>query len=383
MGRRWGKTVLGGALSLATASAGGRVAWVVPYYRNGRPLWRWVEQTVVAANAGRSIRTNRSERIVEFANGGFLGIYSMDNEGSIRGESFHLVILDEAAMIAETAWTDAIQPTMADFGADAVLISTPKGRNWFWQEWTRGQDSQPREVVSFTAPSSANPNPLIQRAAIAARERVPERTYRQEWLAEFIADGGGVFRRVAEAATAEPQERAVAGRHYVWGVDWGKHSDFTAIVVLDQAGVMVALDRFNQIDYTLQLGRLDALRRRFPPALVVAECNSMGEPLVEQLQRAGWPVEPFTTTNASKAAIIDGLSLAFEQAAIRILPDPVLVAELQAYEAERLPSGLLRYGAPEGLHDDTVMALALAWAAIGPPSGGAVVYDERVVVSPI
>ena len=30
---------------------------------------------------------------------------------------------------------------------------------------------------------------------------------------------------------------------------------------------------------------------------------------------------------------------------------------------ERLPSGLERYGALAGMHDDTVMALALAWYA--------------------
>ena len=30
----------------------------------------------------------------------------------------------------------------------------------------------------------------------------------------------------------------------------------------------------------------------------------------------------------------------------------------------RLPSGLLRYGAPSGGHDDTVMALAMAWSVV-------------------
>ena len=62
--------------------------------------------------------------------------------------------------------------------------------------------------------------------------------------------------------------------------------------------------------------------------------------------------------------MIDALAMAFEQGAIRILNDPVLVGELQAYEMERLPSGMLRYSAPEGMHDDTVIALALAWSGV-------------------
>jgi len=51
-------------------------------------------------------------------------------------------------------------------------------------------------------------------------------------------------------------------------------------------------------------------------------------------------------------------------AIIRILNDPVLLSELVAYQVDRLSSGLPRYGAPAGQHDDTVMALAMAWSAV-------------------
>ena len=43
----------------------------------------------------------------------------------------------------------------------------------------------------------------------------------------------------------------------------------------------------------------------------------------------------------------------------------MLLGELQAYQAEQLPSGLMRYGAPAGQHDDTVMALAWQFAGGG------------------
>jgi hypothetical protein len=38
---------------------------------------------------------------------------------------------------------------------------------------------------------------------------------------------------------------------------------------------------------------------------------------------------------------------------------------------QRLPSGTYRYSAPPGLHDDTVIALALAWHGV--LRGGALV----------
>jgi len=38
-----------------------------------------------------------------------------------------------------------------------------------------------------------------------------------------------------------------------------------------------------------------------------------------------------------------------------------MIGELQAYEQTQLPSGIWRYSAPDGMHDDMVMSLALAW----------------------
>jgi hypothetical protein len=299
--------------------------------------------------------------VVTFPSHGWLGIYSADNDVALRGEAFDVVIVDEAAQVKETTYTDVILPTLADRSGHCILISTPKGRNWFWQEWARGQ-ADGKEVASFTAPSAANPSPQIRRAAALAKTRVSERTYRQEWLAEFVEDGGEVFRRVTDAATATPQERAIDGHTYVMGVDWGRTNDATVLTVIDATTrEVVALDRFTQIDFALQRGRLTALWQRFP-GIIIPETNNFGLPVVEDLQRAGLPVQPFTTTNATKLALIDGLAMAFEQQELRILPDQTLIAELQAYEQERLPSGLVRFSAPEGMHDDMVVSLALAWS---------------------
>lgn len=68
-------------------------------------------------------------------------------------------------------------------------------------------------------------------------------------------------------------------------------------------------------------------------------------------------------SNATKQDLIGGLALAFERGELEILDEPVLLHELQAYGMERLPSGAMRFSAPEGGHDDCVVALALAWSA--------------------
>ena len=94
----------------------------------------------------------------------------------------------------------------------------------------------------------------------------------------------------------------------------------------------------------------------------------MGQPNIEALQNMGCYVTAFTTTNATKAGIIQALELAFERSDIALLDDEYQITELTAYQSEKLPSGLVRYGSPEGLHDDTVMALAMAWSGVNYPS---------------
>lgn len=358
MGRRWGKTVMSGAVAMAYANAGAHVAWMAPTYKNSRPLWRWSENTVAPLKR-HGVEVSRAERVIQFPTGGFLGVYSADNPDAIRGEAFHMVILDEAARIGEETWQDAVQPTLADYNGRAILISTPKGKNWFFNEYIRAQNATAELAAAFNAPTSDNPNPNIRRAAELAKTRVPEMTYRQEWLAQFV-EGGVVFRNVRELAKLQAREPE-AGREYVIGADWGRTNDYTVFVVFDvRSKQMCALERFTQVDYPTQALRLEALAKRWNGASVIAEYNSMGGPMIEEMQRRNLPVIAFTTTNASKTLVIDALVRAFEFREIEILNDANLITELEAYASEPTATGI-KYGAPEGLYDDTVMATALGW----------------------
>jgi phage FluMu gp28-like protein len=364
-GRRWGKTRLGALLCLTEGLRGRRAWWVAPSYPVASIGWREIKQLVRQLP---SAEIKEVERLVLLPGGGTVQVKSADTPDSLRGEGLNFCVLDECAFMHEDAWTHALRPALADRKGRALFISTPKGRNWYWGLWQRGQAAG-TEWQSWCFPTVSNP--FIDPAEVAAaRTALPEQIYLQEFEAAFLEDAGVVFRRVTEAATAVPQTQAQSGHHYVLGCDWGRVADATVFAVFDvTARACVALDRMTQIDYALQRARLQALTQQFAPVVIVAELNSMGGPQVEELQRDGLPIQGFTTTNASKAEIIQALALAFERGEIRIPPDPVLLGELQAFASDRLPSGLIRYAAPEGMHDDTVIALALAWWAAKQGSG--------------
>lgn len=383
-GRRWGKTTFGIDRAIAPEVLRYPVGWFSPTYKMLLDVWREADRITGPIQQWRSVQDHR----LEFISGGILEFWSLDNEDAARGRKYRRVIIDEAGILARLmeAWNFVIRPTLADFRGDGWFFSTPKGRNGFYQLWQMGQDPLQPEWRSWQMPTAINPR-IAASEIEALRRSLPDRVFRQEVLAEFLEDAGGVFRGVVGAATATRRESGKSGHQYVIGADWGKLNDFTVFVVLDvTTSSVVYLDRFNHIDYAVQMGRLKALCERFAPVALVVERNSMGEPLVETLVRIGLPVVAFQTTNASKMAIIDSLALAFERSELRILNDPVLISELQAYEMERLPSGLLRYSAPEGLHDDCVMALALAWSEVAAPAqdlSGLLIYDDEQGISPV
>jgi len=371
-GRRFGKTAMALAITALGWPAcaqglfeGYDVGWFAPNYKYLDEAWRTAK--LAYGRQGLIKRTDAQQHRMELATGGALDFWTLDDEDAGRGRKYGLVLVDEAGLSKKLkhAWESAIRPTLTDHAGGAWFLGTPKGWNDF-HTLSRKHVSD-ESWAHHHAPTSANP--FIDPTEIeAARRDLPERIFAQEYLAQFLEDGGGVFRRVTSAVdtdlpTDPHHARALQdGRAYVIGVDWGRHEDFTVIMVIDaKAKAVVAVDRFTQIDYAIQLARLQAVHQRFPSAQILAESNSMGGPLVEQLQRLRLPVRAFQTTAASKASAIEALALAFEQGAIRIPAVQWLIDELLAYDQERMPSGLMRYGAPRGGHDDGVMSLAIAW----------------------
>ncbi len=360
-GRRFGKTELGKTALAYEASRGKRCWWLSPTYQMASQVWRDLK---AMCRDVKGLKVNEAERRLDWAEGGMLAIRSTHAADYLRGEGLDFAVLDEAAFMEESVWPQVVRPMLLERRGKALFLSTPYGRNWFWTLYQMGLDSHYPEWESFHYTSYDNE--LILRQELDEIRRVtPERVFREEYLAEFADAAGQVFRGIREAATAPADAQPVAGRRYVGGLDWGREHDSTVIVILDTENrQMVALDRFTQVNWALQRGRLKVLCDQWQPAILWAEANSIGGPNIEALQAEGLPVRAFQTTAKSKPPLIEALALAIERGDLALLPNETLLGELAAYEMARLPGGGYRYGAPPGMHDDTVIATALAWQGL-------------------
>lgn len=369
-GRRFGKSDMevrmlayGNGPNAKGAMHGMPTAYFSLSYKNVKEVWRRLKRQLAPAIVSK----NETDKYMELVGGGTIECWSLTAIDDVRGRKYAGICGDEAAIVPDLQYVvdDVLRATLVDYQGWSFWASTPKGFNYFHKLYMQGLDPTIPDWAAFHYTSYDNPFILASELE-AIKPTLPERTWRQEYLAEFIEDGG-VFRGVDKVTTLKPAQ-PMPDHSYVFGVDWGRADDFTVISVIDvTAKQQVAIERFNQINWALQRGRLMTLYEKWKPQVVVAESNSIGEPNIEALKAERLPVRGFQTTPASKGPLVDALSLAIERQLITLLADPIQTAELQAYQMERLPGGSYRYSAPSGGHDDTVIALALAWSAASLP----------------
>jgi hypothetical protein len=365
-GRRGGKTTLAAIVAVEKAREGRRVLLSSTTQEQADSFWDKCKDWLAADIARGRITKNETRRILGFPGGGRIKVKTAWDADSLRGDHADFLVLDECALLAPDAWDKVGAPMLLDNDGDAWFISTPRRRNWFFHLYQRAvADGERWAAWHFTSFD----NPHLSPAGLAEiAGDLTDEAYRQEIMAEFLEGEGSVFRNIAANMTAAPDEPGQHQGHDLYmGVDWGQKNDYTALsVVCDNCRREVALDRFNKIDWTHQSERVTTLAARWGVRQVTAEENSMGGPLVQALRDRGVPVIAFTMTASSKPPLIRGLALALERRDFAWLDHPVATAELEAYEAKvNAVTGHTTYSAPEGLHDDTVIARALALRAAG------------------
>lgn len=355
-GRRFGKSELGKNATIHRVIAGQRVWYTALTYANVNDFWLSMLDTL-----GKLPLADMSKQLreIRLPTGGYLGVRSLQEYDNLRGAGLDYVVIDEAAFVKPDAWVRVLQPMLLERKGGALIMSSPFGRNWFFERFEYANSKQDSEWIGFQF--TAYDNPLIDPVELERVKRgIPDRVWQEEYMAQFLEDGA-VFRNVLECATADLLERGRDGKRYIIGVDLGKTIDYTVYTVMDpETKSVVHIDRSNQLDYSVQLRRLQALCEIFPPSAVVIETN-IEKMYTEQARAMRLPVVEFVTTNASKQVIIEALALAFERQEITIPHDMALMSELRAFTGERRAGGSMVYGAPDGMHDDMVMSLALAW----------------------
>lgn len=334
--------------------------WVAPTYSLCRDVWRRLKKAIPEEMV---VSTNESQLSITLVDDILIEMKTGEHGDRLRSVGLDVLVIDEAALIEEDVWDTSLRPRLASPGRTgiAMILSTPKGRGWFFRAYQNGLDPDQPDWESVHA--STADNPAISAAEISAlRSAMTERSFRQEILAEFLDSSGGVFSDVRAYVVGR---RPLVG-NVVVGIDWGRRHDYTALCALDSTGLVVGFERFNGLSWEGILAKTIAFVESFPSTtLCVPEANGIGDVLCENL-KARLPrsirCEPYLMTNSTKRQAIERLALSLEQGRIFYPDIPTLINELEIYEFSESATGVTRFSAPSGAHDDGVISLALAHA---------------------
>lgn len=381
-GTKFGKSI-GAAAAITTRQVTGHGLlgrWVAPIYSQTKIGFKYCRKILPPAphtrvdNHDLSLTMTALDSRVEFKSGKF--------PEDLEGEGIHGgYVLDECAKMQQQVY-DSAKTTVTVTRAPILAISTPRGKNWFYSKCMSAKDEMEWAIKKGLPPAklfltaASTDNPLVSAEAVEeARRSMPDRLFRQYYLAEFV-DDGSVFLGYRDCLFGEEIETTGPSQRWfdpeyvdgivVVGADWAKTQDYTVFTAFDIATKkLVGFQRFHKTPYTEAIRKLVLFCRKFKDIMVVKhDKTGLGGVIDDQLSYTDLPYEGVVFTNAWKAEAVTSLITSVEHKMIGLPRWPEMIDEFESYEVSTSAAGNLSYASVVGKHDDIVSSLLLSHQAL-------------------
>lgn len=303
------------------------------------------------------IETNATDLKIKFVSGTTLQFFSAESEDSIRGFQFNFLIIDEAAFIKNDTFQYIIRPTYLIKGEKVIMVSTPNGNSgFFFDFYNYGLNNEPGYVTKTV---TIYDNPFVSKEEIELIKRqISEKVFDQEYLGKFLDGSGTVFSNYLNCVNDNP---TLTGKYYA-AIDWGKN-DYTVLTIINNNKEVVEIYRINGLDYTVQVEMIVNKLKKYNPIQTISEENNIGTVVNEMLKKQyKGNLKLITLDNKFKKEMIENLIVGFETESIKIPNNDILLRELQIFTAiYNSSTQTVKYSAPNGHNDDTVISLAYAY----------------------
>ena len=350
IGRQFGKTMLGinQCLYWSINDKSSMIGWVSPIYKQSKKVYQELKR---ATESSGFFKYNDTELIVKGFNS-TIQFFSAERADGIRGNTFDYLICDEFDFMKANTWEEVLQPTILVKGKKVLFISTPRGKRMMYKLSLLRHNDERYRYFQY----SSYYNPMIDPREIdSIRETVPDHIFRQEYLAEFLDGATGLFKNVRECIKVASNSGTLYG-----GLDIGRADDYTVLTIGTKDGGVIHIERWRHDEWTRIIDKVAVLIIKFKCNTYV-EVNNQGDVFFELLKmKCGNLVQPFTTTSKSKPIMIEDLAVAFEQLELSLPNEEYLIDELEAFTyVFDAKTRHVKYSAPEGIHDDSVISLSL------------------------
>jgi len=338
-------------------------AAVSPTLSQSRKLFKDIVKAIYSSKVIK--KYNETLLTIELINGSTIFFKSSEQKDALRGYTLTGVLcIDESVYIPDDI-LELCLPWTQVHKCPVLMVSTPKFKTGFFYRFFSAGLSGVKNILSYDWMKFDTSALLSDEQLEYYRQMLPKNQFLSEYMGEFLDTDGLVFTGFRDCMGA-PEK----GNKLYIGIDWGAGggNDYTVICAINEHGQQEDLLYWNNKSTQQQIDAvcdyIDLNYNRI--ALIVPELNSIGTPYTDLVMQR-YPTlsfEGFHTLNNTKAELVTALQTAFEKHTIQILEDEGQAVELGAYSAEYNPkTHNTYYNAPQGLHDDKVMALCFAWYA--------------------
>ncbi|MCD6433569.1 MAG: terminase family protein [Sulfurimonas sp.] len=184
-GRRFGKSYLATFIIITKAweKPNSNFFFVAPTFAQARQiLWEILKDKTRNARIAKKVNESRLE--VTLLNGSRIFLKGADRPDTMRGVSLSGCVIDEFATVREpeTVWQQVLRPALSDQKGWCLFISSPAGRNYFYDLYNEAKVRDGWNSWQFTTLDGGYvDNEEIE----SAKHDLDERSFRQEYLAQF------------------------------------------------------------------------------------------------------------------------------------------------------------------------------------------------------
>lgn len=399
-GRGWWKSSLATRLAIESLLEGLPFGWYAPTMKPILDNWSLMQKVLGYETFSEWI--NKSDNVLRMPGGEAGFYYSLEIPSNSAGPTFPRIYVEEAGSLPDGVYTSVIEPifekAMVAYGnAELWMFGTPNRdgnpKNDFWRLINLARDDE--DSASWVAPTLGakvtsdglhlvrepspyeNPNYNFDRFASSYRASPRKKSWRIEYLCEFLSDEGGQFGSVEQACCLPTVSGNASGEFvlqnysssgyssYVTGVDIGIRNDFTVISVMDTSlRKQVYLRRFLPGEWGPVY---DAIRRvkKLYPGQMNLDATGGGSHVKETMYGVdSFEINEVKFNQLNKPVIMDNLSSLMESHQIELLNVPDQVFELNMVGRKARSTGGYDIRAVKGAHDDIPIATALSCMGI-------------------
>lgn len=307
----------------------------------------------------------------------FWEIKSADNFELLQTVGLDFLWMTESQDIKHGAW-DKIRPILSSPGraGRAVIEGIPpmNRMHWFSRGYWDARRNPGRNDVAITATTFDNPYLTVaqKRDVRDEKRRMTEAMWERMYMAVQPDAGGSFFASAAIDAVCGlglvAHMRPRPGEHYVAGLDLGKQTDPTVLIIKNRRTreSVFALELLGA-DWNTQKMAIQLECARWNTSRIVMDSTGMGgDVLYDEFANAGLPVEGYVFTNNSKHQLFMEYAIALEKGTVAFPADWTKLREqLEGFEVTS-QGQYFRYTQIDNGHDDWLDAEALALRACDP-----------------